>query len=62
MTDETKCPACDGTGDDPGHTWGNGDLPKPGMDAAAKKAARAKLQAMREGIDRQLASLDGGAA
>ena len=31
-------------------------------EAAARKAARAKLQAMREGIDRQLASLEGGTA
>lgn len=40
MTDETKCPACDGTGDDPRHTWGNGDLPKPGMEGVAAACER----------------------
>ena len=29
---QTQCPACNGTGDDPIHTWGNGDIAKPGME------------------------------
>lgn len=27
------CPECAGTGDDPVHTWGNGDIPNPSLAA-----------------------------